>query len=152
MSYNGWVSTKDRLPKIGETVLVWNFLKKEVQIDTWNEQFEAPVSFSSQMVPIGPGWDENPDFEAVTHWQPMIPPGPDADQSHPHDPSGLDGVVDKIEAKLSSVADEMRGFAGDFQDDSEEQDRINGWADIISHPNSRVSNLLRELKANGGGE
>lgn len=39
-------------------------------VDTWREQYEAPVSFSSATIPVGLGWDSHTDDE-VTHWMPL---------------------------------------------------------------------------------
>lgn len=71
---SGWISVTDRLPELGQTVLVWNAKEARAMIDTWAEQYEAPVSFSTQLVSIGPGWDENYDFIEVTHWQCLLEP------------------------------------------------------------------------------
>lgn len=65
-----WISVEDQMPELGVEVLVFKPGNQwgEVQFDTWDEQHEAPVSFSSQTVPIGPGWDNEDDFYAITHW------------------------------------------------------------------------------------
>lgn len=74
----GWVSVEDRMPELGETCFVWSKQPWEkepsAKIDTWDEQHEAPVSFSSATIPVGPGWDEHDDFHSVTHWKRIVPP------------------------------------------------------------------------------
>lgn len=82
----GWISVEDRLPAIGQTVLVWSKQSWEkepsLKIDCWDEQREAPVSFSSETIPVGPGWDEHDDFYQVTHWLPL-PAAPNAAPTAP---------------------------------------------------------------------
>jgi hypothetical protein len=64
-----WINVNDKPPKIGQTVLVYtpNYTPS-IQVDTWNEQRECPVSFSTATIPIGPGWDSGLEFDEVTHW------------------------------------------------------------------------------------
>ena len=67
----GWIEIEQgNLPPLGEEVLVWakNPLGWGFALDCWDEQHEAPVSFSSATIPIGPGWDSGSDFYDVTHW------------------------------------------------------------------------------------
>ena len=40
-------------------------------MDTWGEQHEAPVSWSSATIPVGMGWDSDTDWECITHWMPL---------------------------------------------------------------------------------
>jgi hypothetical protein len=70
---DAWISVQDRLPTVGEQVLVYvpNSQYGKVQIDTWDMQREAPVSFSSATIEIGHGWD-NHEFEDITHWMPLL--------------------------------------------------------------------------------
>lgn len=72
-----WISVEDQMPELGVEVLVFKPGHRwgEVQFDTWNDQHEAPLSFSSATIPIGPGWDNEDDFYAITHWMP-IPAAP----------------------------------------------------------------------------
>jgi hypothetical protein len=48
-----------------------------IKMDRWDEQHEAPLSFSSATIPVGPGWCCHDDFDSVTHWM-AIPEGPAA--------------------------------------------------------------------------
>lgn len=77
----GWISVHDRLPEVGTDCLVWSHCSWEkapsVKMDRWDEQREAPLSFSSATIPIGPGWDDHDDFDSVTHWM-LLPDGPAA--------------------------------------------------------------------------
>lgn len=73
-----WVSVDERMPEPGTECIVWC---REVvpgfgpyaKIDTWDEQREAPVGWSSVTVPIGFGWNDS-DYEDVTHWRALPPP------------------------------------------------------------------------------
>jgi hypothetical protein len=75
-----WIDPHESLPQIGEEVLVYSMQPWEkapsIKLDTWDEQREAPLSFSTETIPIGPGWDEHDDFEAVLAWMrlPTVPP------------------------------------------------------------------------------
>lgn len=77
----GWIACEDQMPEPGTECLVrvkvlspkQNGPTHYTHIDTWDEQHEAPVSWSSATVPIGFGWGSF-DFEDVTHWQPLPPP------------------------------------------------------------------------------
>jgi hypothetical protein len=80
----GWmppISTQERMPKAGTRCLVFSKATWEKaaswKFDTWAEQHEAPLSFSSATVPIGLGWDEHLDAFDVTFWLPE-PPAPEA--------------------------------------------------------------------------
>lgn len=75
-----WISVADRLPEVGQRVMVFTPIARfgeSMFFDTWDEQHECPVSFSSISVPIGDGWNEH-DFEEITHWMPL-PAHPVAD-------------------------------------------------------------------------
>lgn len=65
-----WIAVEDQLPPAGEEVIVWaeNPLGWGLALDTWDEQHEAPVGWSSFTIPIGHGWDSGLDFHQVTHW------------------------------------------------------------------------------------
>lgn len=73
-----WIAVGDRLPDVGVECLVWSKQpwQKEfsIKFDTWQEQHEAPLEWSSATIPIGLGWDDHDDFESVTHWQPLPEP------------------------------------------------------------------------------
>ena len=77
----GWIACEDQMPEPGTECLVRVKALSPTQsgpthythIDTWDEQHEAPVSWSSATIPVGLGWDSF-DFEDVTHWQPLPPP------------------------------------------------------------------------------
>lgn len=78
----GWIACSERMPPQGEDVLVWLSEPAfkggpHVVFDCWDEQHEAPVSFSSATLPVGPGWDSGAYFEQISHWMPLPPP-PDA--------------------------------------------------------------------------
>lgn len=73
-----WVSVEERLPELGTECLVWcreaaPGFGPYAKVDTWEEQREAPVGWSSATIPIGPGWNES-EFEDVLYWQPLTPP------------------------------------------------------------------------------
>lgn len=74
----GWTKPEEGLPELGVEVLVWSKepWEKEpsMKLDTWNEQHEAPLSFSTQTIPIGPGWNNHDDFYSVIAWMPLPPP------------------------------------------------------------------------------
>lgn len=79
---SGWIACAERMPPLGEDVLVWLLEPaceggSHVLFDCWDEQHEAPVSFSSATLPVGPGWDSGAYFEQISHWMPLPPP-PDA--------------------------------------------------------------------------
>lgn len=74
---DGWIAIPEGgMPPLGEQVLVWCKYGPHwgPMVDCWDEQHEAPVSFSSATIPIGPGWDSGSDFEHVTHWRPIAAP------------------------------------------------------------------------------
>lgn len=71
-----WVSCAERLPEAGVEVLVWlaaPVIKYgcQIAIDTWDEQHETPVAWSSATIPIGEGWDSGADWQDITHWMPL---------------------------------------------------------------------------------
>jgi hypothetical protein len=66
-----WVSVADRLPEKDVEVLVLN-TNAEIQLDTWVDLYESPVSFSTKSICVGEGW-ESSDFEDVTHWCALPP-------------------------------------------------------------------------------
>ena len=76
----GWISVHDRMPEPDTRCIVWSRASWEqfpsVKLDTWCEQHEAPLSFSSATIPVGMGWNEHDDYESVTHWMPA-PAGPE---------------------------------------------------------------------------
>lgn len=75
----GWISVGDGLPEPGTECLVWVRSlyttpgKYYATVDTWDEQREAPLSFSSATIPVGLGWNDH-EFDDVSHWQPIAPP------------------------------------------------------------------------------
>ena len=73
-----WVSVQERMPPIGVEVLVYSKSPRwhapHISFDIWDEQHEAPVSFSSATIPVGLGWNDHDDFESVTHWMPLPAP------------------------------------------------------------------------------
>jgi hypothetical protein len=72
-----WISVEERLPESGTECLVWGRAgwEKEpsIKMDRWDEQHEAPLSFSSVTIPVGQGWDAHDD-DSVTHWMPLPQP------------------------------------------------------------------------------
>lgn len=77
---DGWVSVEERMPEPGTECLVWVVSSPWAQpgthyaaLDTWDEQHEAPLSFSSATIPIGLGWGDH-EYEDITHWQPIPAP------------------------------------------------------------------------------
>ncbi len=74
---DGWIAIPEGgMPPLGEQVLVWCKFGPHwgPMVDCWDEQHEAPLSFSSETIPIGPGWDSGSDFYDVTHWKPIGAP------------------------------------------------------------------------------
>jgi hypothetical protein len=69
-----WIDPSDKMPEDGQECLVWSRQRWEkafsVKMDTWQEQHEAPLSFSSATIPIGVGWDAH-NFEDVIAWMPL---------------------------------------------------------------------------------
>ena len=73
---SGWIACDERMPDAGVEVLVWLAApafkgSSNVAMDTWDEQYEAPVSFSSATIPVGLGWDSGVEWEHITHWMPL---------------------------------------------------------------------------------
>ena len=72
-----WVSVEERVPEVGQEVLVYGKSPWEsspsIKVDRWDEIHEAPVSFSSATICVGEGWTEN-DSDDITHWSPLPPP------------------------------------------------------------------------------
>jgi hypothetical protein len=71
-----WRSFGEQVPERGTDCLIvsqepWE-KKPSVKMDRWDEQYEAPVSFSSATISIGDGWDG--DSYGVTHWRPLPAP------------------------------------------------------------------------------
>jgi Protein of unknown function (DUF551) len=73
---DGWIACSERMPEPGTEVLV--YLDEapckngsRIAFDCWDEQYEAPVSWSSATIPVGLGWDSGIDFYKITHWQPL---------------------------------------------------------------------------------
>ena len=80
-----WVPVSERLPALGEEVLVYapNDKFRQVAFDEWRELRECPVDFSTVSVVVGEGWQEY-EFEEVTHWMPLpAPPMNGADNDSP---------------------------------------------------------------------
>lgn len=81
----GWIPCDERMPEVGTDCLVWCTALGEgkhfAKVDRWDEQREAPVSWSSATIPIGPGWDDS-DYEDISHWMPLPPPPAKATPSH----------------------------------------------------------------------
>jgi hypothetical protein len=88
-----WISVEEQTPPESTLVLVYTPSSEweMCALDTWNEQHEAPLSFSSATIPVGFGWD-NHEWEEVTHWMPL-PPAPGA-ASQQAEPASLDAVID----------------------------------------------------------
>ncbi|ATQ77867.1 hypothetical protein CR152_27720 [Massilia violaceinigra] len=97
---SGWVSVLERRPEVGQQVIVFLSNRRfgdEIMFDTWDEQRECPVDFSTISVPVGEGWNEH-DFEEISHWMPL-PPAPGA---APAQPVGLsEQEVEKLQANLA---------------------------------------------------
>jgi hypothetical protein len=68
-----WISVEDRMPEPGTdclVVLCWDDQQPYIGIDTWDEQHEAPLSFSSATICTGLAWNEH-DFDEISHWIPL---------------------------------------------------------------------------------
>lgn len=75
----GWVTCSERMPDVGEQVLVWLAESpgqgcSHLSFDCWDEQHESPVSWSSATIPVGLGWDSGTDWYGITHWMPLPEP------------------------------------------------------------------------------
>ena len=68
-----WISILDRLPEKEVRVLVYVESKDFIDIDSYVEIYECPVSFSTQSICIGEGWESGLDGE-ITHWMPLPTP------------------------------------------------------------------------------
>lgn len=110
---SGWIACDERMPDAGVEVLVWLAAPAfkgsiNVAMDTWDEQHEAPVAWSSATIPVGMGWDSGTDWERITHWMPLpaapeVAPPPSAPQ--PEAPSqfarGIDAAARFVEKRLA---------------------------------------------------
>jgi hypothetical protein len=74
---NEWISVAERMPEPGTECIVWSPGNAQhgpfAYLDTWCEQRECPVSFSTVSVPTGLGWDSS-DYDEISHWMPLPPP------------------------------------------------------------------------------
>ncbi|MBP9032604.1 MAG: DUF551 domain-containing protein [Pseudomonadales bacterium] len=105
----GWIACSERMPEAGVEVLVWLAAPvvkggSQVAMDTWDEQHEAPVSWSSATIPVGVGWDSGTDWEGITHWMPLpaapgAAPPPAAPQ--PEFARGIDAAARLVEQRLA---------------------------------------------------
>ena len=92
---DGWIAIPEGgMPPLGEQVLVWCKFGPHwgPMVDCWDEQHEAPLSFSSETIPIGPGWDSGSDFYDVTHWKPI---GAPVAVQHPQQDAAIDAFLTK---------------------------------------------------------
>jgi hypothetical protein len=131
MASKGWIEIPEGgMPPLGEQVLVWCKCGPHwgPMVDCWDEQHEAPVSFSSATIPIGPGWDSGSDFYDVTHWmrigspvaasqagsaqEPQPPSGTTIKQSEWQglSPGAQDRLRQAIDAKHGRYADALANF------------------------------------------
>lgn len=87
-----WIPTSERMPPPGDQVLAWCLSARGPypMVDCWDEQHEAPVSFSSATIPVGLGWDSGNEFEQVSHWKPITPPLPVAPVAEATSPNKKD--------------------------------------------------------------
>jgi len=69
-TFGKWISLADKLPGKGVEVLATD--GKQITIDIWDDIREAPVSFSSQTICVGEGWES--DNWENTHWMPLPKP------------------------------------------------------------------------------
>lgn len=80
-----WIAVTERMPEPGTECIVWSPGNAQhgpfAFLDTWDEQREAPVSFSTLTVPVGLAWGSS-DFDEITHWMPL-PPAPGAEPTAP---------------------------------------------------------------------
>ena len=58
-SEKGWISVKDRLPKVGEVVLTWDGVFKKHNVN-------------KLVNPTGNSWDWG--GNGITHWAPLLEP------------------------------------------------------------------------------
>jgi hypothetical protein len=98
-----WISVDERMPEAGTECLVhgpkhWLDCQPFIKIDCWDEQREAPVSWSSQTVSIGLGWNDSV-FDEVTHWMPLPPPPVQCDGR-----AGVTGSAASSEAREATPA------------------------------------------------
>jgi hypothetical protein len=79
----GWRAFPEFIPEDGTRCLVWSSYHDDICIDTWQEQHEAPVSFSTITVPVGLGWDDHSEDE-VLYWMPLPASPASLGQCPPH--------------------------------------------------------------------
>ncbi len=117
-----WVSVEDRMPPLGEQVLTWckNAMGHYPMVDCWDEQHEAPVSWSSQTIPVGPGWDSGNDFYDVSHWMAFGEPSA-APQPSPLHIAGAAGPAgdDVVLASAVSTYEHERALKEGQRNDAE---------------------------------
>jgi hypothetical protein len=125
---SGWIACDERMPEAGVEVLVWLASPafkggSHVVMDTWDEQHEAPVAWSSATLPIGMGWDSGTDWERITHWMPLpaapgaAPPQPaDAEYEIRHD--GQRVRRDRWELGFRRIVSIVVGNRADFDIDA----------------------------------
>ena len=70
---NEWISVLDRLPEMNVRVLVYGESENFVDIDSYVEIFECPVSFSTKSICVGEGWGSGLDGE-ISHWMSLPNP------------------------------------------------------------------------------
>ena len=114
-----WMPIPDSMPPLGEQVLVWCKFGPHwgPMVDCWDEQHEAPVSFSSATIPVGPGWDSGSEFEDVTHWMRIGAPEQAAAQPAVQQPAEDAGLLDRhgklrgdLKASAYCVGNEYKPF------------------------------------------
>lgn len=66
---NDWISVEDKLPEKDVTVISTD--GEDQYFDSWCNYHECPVSFSSQTIITGEGWESE---KEITHW--MLLPKP----------------------------------------------------------------------------
>jgi len=70
-----WTSIYEQAPEIGQDCIVWIASSPwatapYATTDKWDEQREDPFGMGGPTIPVGPGWDENPEAQ-ITHWLPL---------------------------------------------------------------------------------